>query len=92
MMEAVKQVPSYVSICKTMWGVSPKIIMVTDSQPLLGWLRTGRAMPDPHFQGPLDLVLERVGEYKVDVRWVDAKQQRADTKLILDRHVNIASK
>jgi len=94
MMEAIKQLPGYVRMCKALWGLQPRVVMVTDSQPLLGWLRTGRAAPDPHFQGSLDLILERVREYKVEVLWVETKLQRADrhTKFVLDRYVAVNSK
>jgi hypothetical protein len=78
MMAAVKQLLAYVALCKALWGVTPRVCFATDSQPLLGWLRTGRATPDPHFQGPLDLVLERIREYGVGVVWVNTKSRRAD--------------
>ena len=39
---------------------------------------------DPHLQGSLDLVRERIKEYKAKVIWVSTKSQRADrqTKFI----------
>ena len=34
------------------------MLFVTDSQPLLGWLRTGWVQTGPRMQGSLDLVKE----------------------------------
>ena len=67
-----------------LWGKRPKVVFATDSQPLLGWLRKGWVDTDPHCQGVVDLVRERIEEYKAEVVWVPTHEQRADrqTKFI----------
>jgi hypothetical protein len=84
LLEAVKLVPCYSSFAASLWGRKPKIVFATDSQPLLGWLRTGWVKTDPALQGVLDLVLERVREIDSEVLWVSTSDQRADrhTKFI----------
>ena len=62
----------------------PKVVFVTDSQGAVGWLRKGRAEQDPHMQGYVDLVRERLSDMHSDVLWIDTANQRADrhTKFI----------
>ena len=39
--DGVKSIPAYTRLIESLWRVKPKVVFVTDSQPLLGWLRTG---------------------------------------------------
>ena len=88
LLEAVKKTPLYIKMIKTLWGKDAPVVFVTDSQPLVAWLRKGWVDTDPHLQGSLALVRERIEEYKARVLWVSTKDQRADrhTKLIIVRH------
>lgn len=76
--EGVKVVPLYAAVIQELWGVAPKEIYLTDSQPLLGWLQSRWVSTDPEWQGCLDYVVERLRERSADVRWVPTKVQRAD--------------
>ena len=78
LLEGVKKSPLYSKMILTMGGKEPPVIFVTDSQPLVSWLRKGWVDTDPHLQGSLDLVRERIKEYKAKVIWVSTKSQRAD--------------
>ncbi len=82
--EGVKAVPAYTRLVEAVWGVKPRVVFVTDSQPLLGWLRKGWVDTDPHLQGVLDFVKGRLDEMGSEVLWVESEQQRADrhTKFI----------
>ena len=76
--EGIKEMPAYTRLVEQLWGKKPRVVFVTDSQPLLGWLRKGWVDSDPHCQGVLELVQERIAEYNVEVLWVPTAQQRAD--------------
>ena len=76
--DGIKMLPAYTKMCKVLWGVNPRVVFVTDSQPMLGWLRTGWVKTDPLCQGDLDLVKGRLDEQKVEVLWVGTAEQRAD--------------
>lgn len=82
----VKQMPLYTSHIEKLWGCKPKVFLLTDSQPLIGWLNTKWIKSDPKLQGMLDLVLERLAEYGPDVkvRYVRTEINKADkhTKFI----------
>ena len=83
--DAVKQLPSYLNLIKALWGEGrPRVVFVTDSQPLQGWLRKCWVQSDPRLQGVLNLVLERIREIDASVLYVPTGQQRADrhTKFI----------
>ena len=84
LVESVKLVPRYVKLAEAIWGKKPKVIFMTDSQGVLGWLRKGRAEQDPYMQGYVDLVRERILDMSSEVLWVDTANQRADrhTKFI----------
>ena len=86
-MEGVKVIPAYMSLCKVLWRKEPRVIMVTDNQPLLGWIRTGWVKTDPLCQGALDFIISRITELKLEVLWIETKSQRADrqTKFIYFR-------
>ena len=58
--------------------MKPDVMFITDSQGALGWLRTGRATTDPHMQGYVDLVRERVEHMGAEVVWIEGSKQRAD--------------
>lgn len=87
LVEGVKAVPAYIKLVESLWGFKPNVTFVTDSQGLVGWLRTGKASTDPHMQGYVDLIKERVQEIQAEVIWIDGKKQRADrqTKFIAVR-------
>ena len=76
----------YTKHIEHLWGCEPKVYFLTDSQPLLGWLRTKWITSDPKLQGMLDLVVDRLGECgsRVKVMYVRTDIQRADkhTKFI----------
>ena len=78
LLEGVKALPTYIALCEKLWKINPKVILVTDNQPLLGWLRTGWVDTDPHMQGMLDLVRDRIDTMKATVLWVKTTEQRAD--------------
>ena len=78
LLEGVKAIPAYVGVCKKLWGDNPKVIFVTDNQPLLGWLRTGWCDADSHMQGTLELVRSRIDYMDASVLWVATADQRAD--------------
>ena len=61
---------------------------MTDSQPLLGWLRTGWVQTDPAVQGVLDYAKSRILEIGAEVIWIATRDQRADrqTKFIAVRN------
>ena len=82
--EGVKAVPAYTRLIEAIWGCKPRVIFVTDSQPLLGWLRKGWIDTDPQLQGVLDFVRGRMDEIESEVLWVESAEQRADrqTKFI----------
>jgi hypothetical protein len=86
LVEAVKLMPMYTKHVEHLWGCEPKVYFLTDSQPLLGWLRTKWITSDPKLQGMLDLVVDRLGECgsRVKVMYVRTDIQRADkhTKFI----------
>ena len=42
MLEAIKLLPGYVKMIKALWGVQPRVVMVTDSQPLLAGMAEDR--------------------------------------------------
>jgi hypothetical protein len=83
--EGVKLAPAYSNYIKELWMKAPRVIFITDNQPLLGWLRTGWIQTDPALQGVLDFVRSRIHDMKAEVLWVPTKHQRADrhTKLIV---------
>ena len=87
MLEGLKVIPAYSRVYEALWGKKPKVIFVTDSQPLLGWLMTGWVQTDPQMQGVLGLVKERIDEQDSTVLWVGTSDQRADrhTKFIRSR-------
>ena len=87
LIEGVKAVPAYTSMCEKLWGKMPKVIFVTDNQPLLAWLRTGWVESDPHMQGTLELAKSRIDGIGATVLWVDTANQRADkhTKFIYSK-------
>jgi hypothetical protein len=78
MVEGVKIAPGFIKLIEKLWGTKPRIVFITDSQPLLGWMRTGWVKTDPAVQGSLDFVNERIKDMGADVIWVDTKHQRAD--------------
>ena len=78
LVDAVKAVPAYTSLVEALWGMKPDVMFITDSQGALGWLRTGRATTDPHMQGYVDLVRERVEHMGAEVVWIEGSKQRAD--------------
>ena len=78
LLEGVKSVPSYIRMVELLWSRKPKIIFVTDSQPLIGWLNKGWVDTDPHLQGVVDFVKERVNEMSAKILWVPTKSQKAD--------------
>ena len=84
LLEGVKAAPAYARLVQVLWGKKPKVVFVTDNQPMLGWLRTGWVQTDPAFQGVLDLVRGRIEELCAEVLWVRTSEQRADrqTKFI----------
>ncbi len=85
--EGVKLMPLYLRAVEVMWGKRPEVVFVTDSQPLLGWLRTGWVATDPALQGTLEFVRSRIDEMGSRVLWVPTAEQRADrhTKFIVVR-------
>ena len=87
LLEGVKIVPTYISIVEKLWCKKPRVIFLTDSQPLLGWLRKGWVDTDPHLQGTVDLVKERINDMNARVLWVQTKSQKADrqTKFIKEK-------
>ena len=84
LVEGTRVVPAYVRLAECLWRVRPKVVFVTDSQPLLGWLRTGWVDSDPAVQGVLDLARSRLHDVNGQVLWVPTAKQRADkhTKFI----------
>jgi len=87
LLEGVKMVPLYTRFIESLWCKAPRVIFVSDSQPMMGWLNTGWVTSDPIMQGQLDLVKSRLDDMRADVLWVSTKDQRADrqTKFIRAR-------
>ena len=65
--EGVKVMPLYSDVVKELWGVTPKEIYITDSQPLLAWLASEGCKQDPEWQGNLDYIVERIRERSAEV-------------------------
>lgn len=84
LLEGVKLAPAYVKLVERLWGSKPRVVFVTDNQPLLAWLQTGWVQTDPAVQGVCDLVRERIHDMCAEVLWVATSKQRADkhTKFI----------
>ena len=76
--EGTRVAPLYLRLAECLWRVRPRVVFVTDSQPLLGWLRTGWVQSDPAVQGVLDLVKSRLNDMHAEVLWVPTAKQRAD--------------
>ncbi len=84
LLEGIKAMPRFLRFTRALWGVVPRLLVGTDSESLLGWLRTRRAKTDSAMQGVLELVIERLECAGALVLWVPSEQQRADrhTKFI----------
>ena len=84
LVEVVKLAPLYVSLVSKIWKQDPRVIILTDSQPVLDWLRNRYVKADPALQGMLDLARERIDDLKAEVFYIDTKNNRADkhTKFI----------
>jgi hypothetical protein len=84
LVEGVKLAPAYVTLVERLWGSTPRVVFVTDNQPLLAWLQTGWVQTDPAVQGVCDLARQQIHEMRAEVLWVPTSKQRADkhTKFI----------
>jgi hypothetical protein len=76
--EGIKVMPLYSGLVRELWGVTPKEVYVTDSQPLLAWLASGGCKQDPEWQGNLNYIIERITERGAQVLRVGTAEQRAD--------------
>jgi transposase InsO family protein len=78
LVEGTRVVPAYVRLIECLWRIRPKVVFVTDNQPLLAWLSTGWVDHDPSLQGVLDLARSRLHDVNGQVLWVPTHKQRAD--------------
>ena len=78
LVESVKLAPRFIKLVENLWGKTPKVLFITDSQGVVGWLRKGRAEQDPGMQGYVDLARERLRDMHSDLLWIDTANQRAD--------------
>jgi len=76
--DGCKEIYRYRDFVKSLWGVNPLIVILTDSQPLVFQLRSGLCASEPRFQHELKLVIEMLGELKAETRWVPTSAQHAD--------------
>uniref|UniRef100_A0A0G4I424 Uncharacterized protein n=1 Tax=Chromera velia CCMP2878 TaxID=1169474 RepID=A0A0G4I424_9ALVE len=78
MRDGVKLSFSVFNLIKKLWGVFPKVLVVSDSQPLMNQLASRQCKSEPHQQAELEYVLQELADLGATVKWVPTGQQRAD--------------
>jgi len=76
--DGVKNGFGWVCFIKKLWGVAPRVCVLTDSQPHLAQLASGRCESEPKMQGMLEYVLEQLDDLHTKVKWMHTKSMRAD--------------
>uniref|UniRef100_A0A0G4HB64 Uncharacterized protein n=1 Tax=Chromera velia CCMP2878 TaxID=1169474 RepID=A0A0G4HB64_9ALVE len=78
MRDGVKLSFSVFNLIKKLWEVFPKVLVVSDSQPLMNQLASRQCKSEPHQQAELEYVLQELADLGATVKWVPTGQQRAD--------------
>uniref|UniRef100_A0A0G4HW77 Uncharacterized protein n=1 Tax=Chromera velia CCMP2878 TaxID=1169474 RepID=A0A0G4HW77_9ALVE len=67
------------NLIKKLWGVFPKVLVVSDSQPLMNQLTSRQCKSKPHQQAELEYVLQELADLGATVKWVPTGEAKADT-------------
>eukprot|EP00918_Siedleckia_nematoides_P001546 GHVU01003651.1.p1 GENE.GHVU01003651.1~~GHVU01003651.1.p1 ORF type:complete len:1455 (+),score=198.40 GHVU01003651.1:569-4366(+) len=80
----IKHMFLYMRVVADLWQKMPKVILFSDSQPLLSQIERGKVREEPRLQPQLDFVLQNISELNASVKWIARSHQLADamTKLV----------